>query len=271
MAKFLTTTGTASCIEDIVRKALNQLTLITPYLKLSKQFEQRLKDANKRKVKMTIIYGKVELSKLELEKLMRLEHLQLLFCENLHAKCYINDETMVMSSMNLHEYSERYNREMGILFTKSDDPEIFEDVLIEVESIKSASRSIKNRLFSPKIEEPYINLTDFHLPLIQKLLEAEFPDRDFYIEDSILKCDYTKGLRLHVDQRAIFRFDAFDGKAKLKKMLDSTEYNARCFWNEKTLHFYLPKGYQPQVSEGEQEYISEYLLDFIKTVAKFIN
>ncbi len=44
MVKFLTTTGTASCIEDIVKKALNQLTLITPYLKLSKQFEQRLKD-----------------------------------------------------------------------------------------------------------------------------------------------------------------------------------------------------------------------------------
>lgn len=270
MAKFLTTAGTASCIEDIVRKAPSFLVLVTPYLKLSKQFEQRLKDANKRKVQMTIIYGKVELSAIELEKLHHLEHLELLFCENLHAKCYLNDDTMVMSSMNLHEYSERYNREMGIYVQRSEDPEIFRDAMDEIESIINASRSIKKKLFAPGIEESYVGPNDFHLPLIQKMLEAEYSDRAFYIESSILKCDFRKGLRLHVDYRAIFRFDSFEDKKKLRNLIDATPYKERCYWNEKTLHFYLPKGYQPVVDEEEQAYISDYLFDFIKVAAQLI-
>ena len=69
--------------------------------------------------------------------------------ENLHAKCYINEESMVITSMNMYEYSENNNWEMGILIRKQDDAKVFEEAIREVESIfYSAERGRAGRTAS---------------------------------------------------------------------------------------------------------------------------
>ena len=35
--------------------------------------------------------------------------------KNLHAKCYLNEKEALLTSMNLYEYSQEHNDEMGIL------------------------------------------------------------------------------------------------------------------------------------------------------------
>ena len=62
MAEFLTTQGTSYHIENIIKNAKNKLVLISPYLKLSKTFFERLKDADRRGVKITLVYGKKDLN-----------------------------------------------------------------------------------------------------------------------------------------------------------------------------------------------------------------
>ena len=52
MADFLTTNGTSSEIENIIIDAKKELTLVSPYLKLSKTFYERLRDADQRGVKI---------------------------------------------------------------------------------------------------------------------------------------------------------------------------------------------------------------------------
>lgn len=115
MAEFLTTNGTSYNIENIIIEAKNRLVLISPYLQLSKTFYERLKDATNRNVKVTIVYGKDELKPNEKNSLAELKNVELKYFQNLHAKCYLNESKMVITSMNMYEFSEKTNREMGVL------------------------------------------------------------------------------------------------------------------------------------------------------------
>jgi len=142
MAEFLTTNGTSFQIENIIIEAREELILISPYLQISKTFYERIKDASERNVRITIIYGKDELKPNERNSLAELQNVSLHFFENLHAKCYFNEESMVVTSMNMYEFSEKNNREMGILIRKEDDPKIFHKAKEEAASILKSSEII---------------------------------------------------------------------------------------------------------------------------------
>ena len=40
------------------------------------------------------------------------------FRRNLHAKCYLNENEALLTSMNLYEFSEKNNDEMGVLVSE---------------------------------------------------------------------------------------------------------------------------------------------------------
>lgn len=141
MAQFLTTNGTSYNIENIIIEAKTKLVLVSPYLQISKTFYERLKDASNRNVSIKIIYGKDELKPNEHNSLAELKKVELYFFENLHAKCYFNETKMVITSMNMYEFSEKNNREMGVLIDKEEDKELFERAVTETLSIiKSAEQ-----------------------------------------------------------------------------------------------------------------------------------
>jgi hypothetical protein len=139
MAQFLTTHGTAFQIENIVAGAKRRLVLVTPYLKISRTLYERLRDAAGRGVRTTLVYGKSALSADDEEALSELRGLSLYYSENLHAKCYFNEDQMVITSMNLHEFSEKNNREMGVLVTSAE--EVYTAAVAEVQSILAAADS----------------------------------------------------------------------------------------------------------------------------------
>lgn len=145
MAEFLTTIGTSYHIENIIINASKDLVLISPFLNLSKTFYERLKDAAKKNVKITIIYGKDDLKPNERNSLAELRDVQLYYFENLHAKCYFNDTHMVITSMNMYEFSEKNNREMGILIDRSIDKILFENALKEAQSIIQSAEFVELR------------------------------------------------------------------------------------------------------------------------------
>jgi phosphatidylserine/phosphatidylglycerophosphate/cardiolipin synthase-like enzyme len=133
MAQFLTTHGVASEIERLIVGARERLVLVTPYLKVSQILIERLLDASRTGVAISLVYGKVELPDAEMVKLRRVSKLDLRFSEHLHAKCYFNESMMVLASMNLHEFSEKNNREFGVLLTANE--QVYRDAVREVESI----------------------------------------------------------------------------------------------------------------------------------------
>lgn len=116
MAKFLTTIDIASQLRELIMEADKTLYLVSPYLQISKDFQELLVSREKNKKETIIIYGKNELTPDQLKFLTSLRYVYLKFYENLHAKCYINDTKLIITSLNFYEYSMINNKEMGVLY-----------------------------------------------------------------------------------------------------------------------------------------------------------
>ncbi len=140
MAEFLTTSGTSYHIENIILKAKKHLFLISPFLQISKTLKERLNDCGNRGVKITIIYGKNELKESEKEVLKNIKNISIYFFENLHAKAYLNENTLIVSSMNMYQFSEKNNREMSILIDKKNDNSVYNDAMNEVLSLINSAK-----------------------------------------------------------------------------------------------------------------------------------
>ena len=69
MSKFLTTNQITAEIETIIIDAEERLVLVSPYIKISELFIERLRTATEKDIEIIIIYGKKDLSESEEEKL----------------------------------------------------------------------------------------------------------------------------------------------------------------------------------------------------------
>ena len=134
MAKFLNTRKAVAAIEDLIKEADIRLILISPYLKLSKDFKELLTHRNNKDKITTVIFGKQELKPDEMKFLESLRFVILKFNEDLHAKCYINDKQMIITSLNLYEFSMANNKEMGVLvdLDDSNDKLLYDEAYKEV-------------------------------------------------------------------------------------------------------------------------------------------
>lgn len=141
MAKFLATKQISSYLEEMIQEADKVLYIVSPYLKLSKDFQELINSRNKKEKKTIFIYGKYELTPEQLKFLTSLRHVYLKFHENLHAKCYVNDTKLIITSLNFYEYSMIHNKEMGVLYdnTKDVDVEIYNKALEYVKFIEDNS------------------------------------------------------------------------------------------------------------------------------------
>jgi hypothetical protein len=161
MAKFLTTHAAAAEIEQVITTAREKLVLVCPYLRLSPLFADRLRDADRRRVRINLVYGKHELAPDQLEFLDSLGRLRRYFLPDLHAKCYYNETRMVITSMNMYEFSEKTNREMGLLIEAGEDA--YKDAVAEVNSIIVAARAQETSSdgFARTRSAPYARFTGF--------------------------------------------------------------------------------------------------------------
>lgn len=159
MAKFINTRKAVAAIEDLIKNAEEKLVLVSPYLKLSKDFKELLTYRNSKEKISTVIFGKQELNPDEMKFLEGLRFVILKFNQDLHAKCYLNDNQMIITSLNLYEFSMANNKEMGVLIDKEDpsDQALFEDALAEIDYIVSTSKTFKFKTSSDETahaEEP---------------------------------------------------------------------------------------------------------------------
>lgn len=141
MAKFLNTRNAVAAIEGLIRNADSRLILVSPYLRLSKDFKELLTYRNNQDKITTVIFGKQDLKPEEMKFLESLRFVILKFHEDLHAKCYMNDNKMIITSLNLYEFSMANNKEMGVLIDLEDENDklLFEDAYDEIQFIESTS------------------------------------------------------------------------------------------------------------------------------------
>ncbi|WP_321149618.1 phospholipase D family protein, partial [Aeromonas jandaei] len=143
MAKFLNTSATNYFLEELIKDAKERLILISPFLKLNDRIKELLTDKNRLKIDVRIVYGKSELQPEEISWLKELTYIRTSFCKNLHAKCYLNEEMCIITSLNLYEFSQVNNNEMGVLIHRSEDHDLYRDAYDEAQRIIRVSDEIR--------------------------------------------------------------------------------------------------------------------------------
>lgn len=143
MAKFLNTSATNYFLEELIKTANDRLILISPFLKLNDRIKELLADKDRLKIDVRIIYGKNELQNDEISWLSELSYIRTSFCKNLHAKCYLNEEMCIITSLNLYEFSQVNNNEMGIAVSRIDDAELYKEAYEEAQRIIRISDEVR--------------------------------------------------------------------------------------------------------------------------------
>ena len=143
MAKFLNTSATNFFLEELIKNAKERLILISPYLRLNDRIKELLEDKDRLKIDIRIVYGKSDLHPEEIKWLQKLDYVRLSFCKNLHAKCYLNEELCIITSLNLYEFSQVNNNEMGILIRRAEDVELYREAYEEAQRIIRISDEVR--------------------------------------------------------------------------------------------------------------------------------
>ena len=146
MAKFLNTSATNYFLEELIKDARERLIIISPFLKLNDRIKELLEDKNRMKLDIRMVYGKSELQPEELNWLRSQEYIRTSFCKNLHAKCYLNEQNCIISSLNLYEFSQVNNNEMGVLIERAKDGELYNDAYEEALRLIRVSDEVRINL-----------------------------------------------------------------------------------------------------------------------------
>ena len=143
MANFLNTSATNYYLEELIKGASDRLILISPFLKLNDRIKELLEDKNRLKIDVRVVYGKSELLPTEITWLNELSFIRTSFCKNLHAKCYINESSCIITSLNLYEFSQVNNNEMGVYLSREDDAKMYRDAYEEAQRIIRISDEVR--------------------------------------------------------------------------------------------------------------------------------
>lgn len=188
MAKFLNTSATNYFLEELIKSTNDKLILISPFLKLNNRIKELLEDKNRMKIDIRIVYGKIEMKNEEINWLKELSFVRTSFCENLHAKCYMNEKMCIVTSMNLYEFSQVNNNEMGILIKRDEDLELYNDTKEEAERIIRVSDEVRmsvEKIEKETEEEQHDKLTTSKLAIKFKIKTDELLSKllkDGYLE-----------------------------------------------------------------------------------------
>ncbi len=233
MAKFLNTSGTNFFLEELIKNAKERLILISPYLRLNDRIKELLEDKDRLKIDIRIVYGKSDLHPDEIKWMQKLDYVRVSFCKNLHAKCYINESECIISSLNLYEFSQVNNNEMGILVRKYEDNEVFKDAYEEAQRIIRISDEVRITLDEVKAEaSPVLEIKESEEKIIfTKLTTAKLAAKVGIKTPDLLEKLVNKGYLNLTENGKHFLTDS--GKA-IGGEFRTGQYGIYFLWDENT-------------------------------------
>ena len=171
MAKYLDTSQISSELMGLLKEAKEKIILVTYSLQVNIQIQERLKTKSKLGTlgEITLIFGNTKPKKSELQWMTEIDDLRVWQKKNLHAKCYINEKKAIICSMNLYDYSQRTNVEMGFLITKEEEPEAYAKMMEDINDLKINGDRVK-----PWLENDNITIKEPHVGTITTKQENKF-------------------------------------------------------------------------------------------------
>lgn len=190
MIEFIKEDALNSAICELIKDAQKNLYLISPYIKLN----NRVKDALRLKredhnLSITVVFGKNEndasksLSKESLDFFKEFPNIKICYKDTLHAKYYATEKQAIITSMNLYDYSQSNNIEVGILF---DAPTVLKDIV----NIAISDGSQKD-VYTESVEYFKKNVIGTSKPIFhsEPKLEKHFLGKTSYLGQNIIVDD----------------------------------------------------------------------------------
>jgi hypothetical protein len=137
MVKVLRTRGISHYLHQIITNANNKLILVSPFLQVSGEIKAHIKKQTQKNIDVKLISRKKSFDIYEewFDNLNSSNSFSAIICNDLHAKCYLNESEALITSMNLYDYSIRNNEEIGVYVSKADDNKVYEDILKMIDEI----------------------------------------------------------------------------------------------------------------------------------------
>ena len=117
--------------------------IISPFLRINERIKSLFEDRDRLKIDIRVVYGKSELQPTETNWLESMDSIRTSYCKNLHAKCYLNENQALLTSMNLYEFSQVNNHEMGVLVVREEEPQLYDEIYQESMRIVRTSDEIR--------------------------------------------------------------------------------------------------------------------------------
>jgi hypothetical protein len=132
---------------QVIRSATKYITFVTPYVDLWMHLTDAMQDAINKRVDITFFIREGE-NRQRPEDLKWLRtNVKVYEIPNLHAKIYLNETTVLVSSMNITESSTRNSKEFAMIVRRQDDANVFREYvsrLIGKATVGQSSYSVRN-------------------------------------------------------------------------------------------------------------------------------
>jgi len=240
--EFLSTIGTSYQIDRIISEAMVEIVLITRDFDLHDSVILKLKQADQRNIRITIVYGN-DRSQVKSQKWHKtLKNLRLLYHDKLNARVYRNEKDMIITSMSLLDFTSSKFNEMGALLMKNRDRRAFEDGLYEQEQLIESAEEIfsgENYVDTIEVKNPeeiiqempyltYFGMEDKSLVKGRiKAPSGKFyaPEMEYYNDGTIKLQGFTKTSKRHGE----WIFYTYEGFVREVVIYDNGTYVNKIF------------------------------------------
>lgn len=172
---FVTTAEIGYYLEKMFKEAEKSIIIISPYIKMSQRIRSILLDKSKNNIDIKIVFKKdFEINNISAQIFKR---------DNLHAKCFLTEKYALIGSMNLFDYSQVNNDEMGIFLTREENSELYSN--IEKEALRLCCTFYSNT-------EKDTEYTHSKLPVLK--IGKEYKNEELNNFFSFMS-EYTGGIR----------------------------------------------------------------------------
>lgn len=218
--ELLETTAQSHEIEKIIIESNLFTIIVSPYLKINKRLKPKLSYCFEKNKENLIIYRENQLSNEEKLWFESFKNVKLISIKNLHAKCYLNEKTALITSMNLYDYSQINNHEIGIKITIDKNQNEMIRLLEMIEFIiKTDYSSFDFSRFYNNHENEY-TMSRLYSELVN---DYEFPEKRNDIIDNTYQYICQIAMKLHKFPEEDLKYD----KLSLKRItrLDYKNYH----------------------------------------------
>jgi hypothetical protein len=186
--EILTTPHISVRILKIIEETEKYCFLVTPYFDNWTHLENCLKKAADQKKKIIFFIRDEKFYTKNIQEFYNEYKFDMIFVKDLHAKIFVNEREAIITSMNLYDYSQKNNHEIGVLIKNKDDVnKIAKDIIMSWVHENKEALFLEGNYYKSLINNEFFNETVIQETLVEETTIYETSVEDIVAEKTIVE------------------------------------------------------------------------------------